>query len=181
MDFSAKDWDWDWGGTCEWSHWQLDSSYNRLNDGLEAREGHKKHLSTDIDIWKETEDLSSSMPITSKLRHVKAHQDDMHKQGQQGTLTRDVYWNVQMDKRAEKAGLTVHLDSETVLGSSPATLYFHGKPIHTKIGTKIQSAFLDQPLRLIFNRKRTGMMILLTWWIGKLLTLAWISLRSTKE
>ena len=53
----------------------------RLNEGLNENEGHKKQLSTDIDVWKETVDLMSKTHITSKLRHVKGHQDDMHKRG----------------------------------------------------------------------------------------------------
>ena len=36
---------------------------NRLNEGLDDSKGHKTHLSTDIDVWKETETLLSSIPV----------------------------------------------------------------------------------------------------------------------
>ena len=89
---------------------------NRLNEGLDNSREYKTHLSTDIDVWKDTEDLLLSIPITCQLHHVKGHQDNMHKKGEHGPLTRDAYWNVQMDRRAEAAQLTVPLESETVFG-----------------------------------------------------------------
>ena len=126
---------------------------NRINDGLDESRGHKQHLSTDLDIWKETVDLLSNIPITSKLRHVKGHQDDMHKNGQQGPLNRDVFWNVHIDRRAEAARLTVPLEPKTVFGSSAATFFQKGHPIHTKISAKIRSAILDEPLRAYIQQK----------------------------
>ena len=40
---------------------------NRINDGLDTNVGHKQHLSTDLDVWNETEALLATIPITSKL------------------------------------------------------------------------------------------------------------------
>ena len=77
----------------------------------------------------------------------------MYKHDQQGPLNRDTFWNVQMDSRAEAAQLTIPLESETVFGSLPATFFLHGNPIHTKIGTKIWSRILDQPLRNYIQQK----------------------------
>ena len=44
---------------------------NRINDGLDTYGNHKQHLSTDINVWRETEDILAKIPITPTLRHVK--------------------------------------------------------------------------------------------------------------
>ena len=58
-----------------------------------------------------------------------------------------------MDRTAEAARITVPLESEIVFRSSPANLFAQGKSIHTKIGNKIRSAFLEQPLRTYIQQK----------------------------
>ena len=126
---------------------------NRLNTGIDDHENHKQHLSTDIDVWRETEKILAELPTTFSFRHVKGHQDNMHKLGIQGPLTRDAFWNVQMDRDAEAARLTDPMETEAVFGSSPATFYHDGKPVHTKIGRKIRSIRLDQPLRQYIQQK----------------------------
>lgn len=115
----------------------------RLNEGIDPDAGHKKHLSTDMDVWNETVVVLSKMSVHCRLRHVKGHQDDMHKQGIQGPLPRDAFWNVRMDKRAERARRSTPMESSHVFGSSTATFLYQQQPIHTKIRQKIRSAVLD--------------------------------------
>ena len=112
---------------------------NRINDGMDNYENHKQHLSTDIHVWRETEKILAEIPIEVTLCHVKGHQDDMHKLGQHGPLPRDTFWNVRMDREAEAARLTVSMETDAVFGSSSATFYHKWRPVHTKIGQKIQS------------------------------------------
>ena len=106
---------------------------NRLNEGIKLESGHAKQQQKDMDVWTKTEDLLAQLPLQYKLRHVKGHQDNSHKKGVQGPLTRDAFWNVQMDKRAEQARLTTPMESKTVFGSSAATFLQKGHPVHKKI------------------------------------------------
>ena len=45
----------------------------RMNNGIDPEVGHKHHLATDYDVWKETEHIFSKLPVTASLRHVKGH------------------------------------------------------------------------------------------------------------
>ena len=119
----------------------------RMNEGIDPEVGHKKHLATDYDVWKETEQVLSSLPITTALRHVKGHQDDLHKKGFSGPLERDAYWNVQMDATAAKARLQTPTRSDTIFRTTKATMICDGHPVQTKVGSKIRSKLLDAPLR----------------------------------
>ena len=58
-----------------------------------------------------------------------------------------------MDRKAEAAQLREPMETDAVFGSSPASFYHKGRPVHTKIGNKIRSVRLDQPLRLYIQQK----------------------------
>ena len=73
----------------------------RMNDGIDPEVGHKQLLATDYDVWKETEHILRVLPLTASLRHIKGHQDDLHKKGISGPLGRDAFWNVCMDALAK--------------------------------------------------------------------------------
>ena len=126
---------------------------NRLNEGIDEGAGHKKHLNTDIDVWMESAEVMSCIPIKCHLRHVKGHQDDMYKKGVQGPLTRDAFWNVHMDLQAEKARLSTPTESKAIFGLSPATYLCKGQPIHTKIKEKIPREVLAPPLQDYIQKK----------------------------
>ena len=93
------------------------------------------------------------MPIPCFLCHVKGHQDDMHKKGLQGPLTRDTFWNIHMDKKAKNAQLHSPTLPNSVFGSSSAIFIHKGKPIHTKNSQTIRSALLDPPLQQYTQQK----------------------------
>ena len=120
---------------------------NRLNDGVDPEAGHQKHLATDYDLWMETVMIIKMLPVTYKLRHVKGHQDDMYKKGQEGPLNPDAFWNVQMDRKAGEARLAEPLEATSVFGTSKAVLVHRGRPIYTKIAQTIRNVILDPPLR----------------------------------
>ena len=106
---------------------------NRLNDRIDTDAGHQKHLTTDYDVWIETETLLASIPVRCRLRHVKGHQDDMHKNSVAGPLTQDAFWNVQMDKKAGEARLQMPMETTSIFRISKAVFVYKGRPIYTKI------------------------------------------------
>ena len=87
----------------------------RMNDRIDPEVGHKHHLATDYDVSKETEHVINKIPITASLRHVKGHQDDLHKKGISSPLGRNDFWNVRMDSLAEKAQLLTPTKMKTIL------------------------------------------------------------------
>ena len=93
------------------------------------------------------------IPATCTLRHVKGHQDDLYKGGKEGPLSRDAFWNVQMNKKANMAQLPTPTQSATVFESSLAEFIHKDQPVHTKIGHSITKAFLDQPLQRYIQQK----------------------------
>ena len=125
----------------------------RINTGIDNDANPKDTIASDRDVWDETMDLLKRIPIQCNLRHVKGHQDDLHKTGYQGPLPRDAFWNVQMDKKAESARLTTPTPSAVIFGSSSAEFIHRGRPVHTKISTTIKQAFLDPPLREYIQQK----------------------------
>ena len=126
---------------------------NRLNDGIDTDAGHQKHLATDYDVWIETETLLVSIPVQCRLRHVRGHQDDMHKKGVKGPLSRDAFWNVQMDKKAGEGRLQTPTETTGILGTSKAVFVHKGRPIYTKIAQTLRNAMLDLPLRKYIQEK----------------------------
>ena len=118
----------------------------RMNDGIDPEVGHKQHLATDYDVWKETEQILQSMPITASLRHVKGHQDDLHKKGVSGPLGRDAFWNVRMDALAETARLQTPAPIDSVFTTTKAVFFCDSHAITTKVAAKIRSKYLDAPL-----------------------------------
>ena len=67
---------------------------HRVNDGMDTDTSPKETIASDCDVWDETMALLQRMPVQCNLRHVKGHQDDMHKMGYHGPLTRDAFWNI---------------------------------------------------------------------------------------
>ena len=126
---------------------------HRLNDGIDKDAGHQKHLATNYDVWIETENLLANLPVRCSFRHVKGHQDDMYKKGKAGPLTRDAFWNVQMDKKAGNARLTTPTDTMRLFRTLTVALINKGKPIYTKLAQTIRNAILDPPLRKYIQEK----------------------------
>ena len=120
---------------------------NRINDGQETDPDSKLSIASDRDVWDETNILLQRIPLTCNFRHVKGHQDDMHKKGYHGPLSRDAHWNVHMDRKAEVAQLLHPTPSMINFGSLSAEIIHDDQPIHTKISKKIKQAFLSPPLR----------------------------------
>ena len=125
----------------------------RVNEGHEGHNSPRMTIATDRDVWDKTMELLHRMPVTCTLRHVKGHQDNMYKDGFQGPLPQDAYWNVKMDKKEEAARLLIPTRSAYVFASSLAEFVQEGQPIHTKIGRKIKQAFLDPPLKMYIQQK----------------------------
>ena len=104
-------------------------------------------------MWIETEKLIKELPVMCRFRHVKRHQDDMHKKGKAGPINPDAFWNVKMDKQARNARLTTPTDTTRLFGTSTATFVHKGTPIYTKIAQKLRNTMLDTPVRRYIQDK----------------------------
>ena len=85
----------------------------------------------------------------------------MHKKGVAGPLTRDAFWNVQMDKAAGEARLQMPTETTSIFGTSKALLVYKGRHIYTKIAQTLQNVMLDPPLKKYIQERNSGMRVLL--------------------
>ena len=118
----------------------------RITSGLDGLETASRYLTTDYDLWKETLDLLDSLPVTVNLRHVKGHQDEMYSQGIQGPLTRDAFWNVQMDALAASKRLTTPTPIQECFQSTGITFFNGNDVVTTDIGPCLKDKILAPAL-----------------------------------
>ena len=126
----------------------------RLNTGRD-HDGKIIHaLATDFDLWQEHATLLDRMTTSVHFFHVKGHQDDMyHKEGKAGPLTRDAYWNIEMDKLADFHRPNRPLLLKTIFQSSGAVLVHKNQVLTTKVGKKIRDIRHSASLRQYIQEK----------------------------
>jgi len=71
---------------------------DRTNQVIQQH-NHSQFNTLDYDMWAESQVVIKGLPCTITAHHVKSHQDD---HVELDDLTTEVYWNVMMDRKAER-------------------------------------------------------------------------------
>ena len=126
----------------------------RLSSGTDTNGRHIHALATDYDLWYKHKHILKQMKTKITFFHVKGHQDDMdHCDGQQGPMTRDAYWNIQMDRLAESYRLKQPTPLTTVFSTTGAAFIYKNQVITTTVGQKIRDLLHSKPLWTYIQQK----------------------------
>ena len=125
----------------------------RLSTGADENGNPIHALATDYDLWQEHQQLLNRMTTKVTFFHVKGHQDAMYEDGRQGPMTRDAFWNIQMDRLAEMYRLQRPTPLTVVLPATEAAIIYRDQVITTKIGPKIRDILHSKPLRAYVMEK----------------------------
>ena len=118
---------------CIVCHIDNDTVVKRLSTGMPPKDTPTRGLATDFDVWIESATIMTKITCAVSFRHVKGHQDDfIVKHNQEGPLNRHAFWNVQMDRLADKTRKGSNALQVPFYESSKIALIVKGSAVTTK-------------------------------------------------